>query len=62
MSKAALRCLLTTIAMLCDVSQLACSYLACSAYISKPGDWSNVKENVQDKALEAWSNDLKVRH
>lgn len=29
--------------------QLACSYLATSAYIQSPGDWNAVSDNVQNK-------------
>lgn len=32
--------------------QLACSYLATSAYIQSPGDWEAVGENVKGKVRE----------
>lgn len=32
--------------------QLACSYLAVSAYIQSPGDWQAVNSNVQGKVRE----------
>ena len=37
--------------------QLACSYLATSAYIQSPGDWNAVSDNVQNKVrrlLKGW--------
>ncbi|CAM9701464.1 unnamed protein product [Choristocarpus tenellus] len=47
--------------------QLACSYLATSAYISSSTSgnsvedrWRAVRQNVLDKALTTWSNDLKL--
>eukprot|EP00752_Nemacystus_decipiens_P008864 g7910.t1 len=40
--------------------QLACSYLATSAYIQSPGDWNAVSDNVQDKVVTTWQNDLKL--
>eukprot|EP00611_Tribonema_gayanum_P013277 TRINITY_DN2409_c0_g1_i1.p1 TRINITY_DN2409_c0_g1~~TRINITY_DN2409_c0_g1_i1.p1 ORF type:complete len:198 (-),score=55.60 TRINITY_DN2409_c0_g1_i1:669-1262(-) len=40
--------------------QLAVSYLATSAYVARPGDWGYVRENVRTKALETWSNDMKL--
>lgn len=32
--------------------QLACSYLATSAYIESPGDWKAVRSNVKEKVRE----------
>lgn len=32
--------------------QLACSYLATSAFIQTPGDWNAVKGNVRDKVKQ----------
>ncbi|CAM9114044.1 unnamed protein product [Ectocarpus fasciculatus] len=40
--------------------QLACSYLATSAYIQSPGDWEAVGENVKGKVFTTWQNDLKL--
>lgn len=40
--------------------QLACSYLATSAYIQSPGDWNAVSDNVQNKVVTTWQNDLKL--
>ena len=39
--------------------QLACSYLATSAYIHTPGDWNAVKGNVKDKVRERRFSSIK---
>lgn len=39
--------------------QLACSYLAVSAYIESPGDWEAVRSNVQKKVRETEGRTLR---